>query len=131
MSASLSFIEKPSMRALCFLKHLSFNKFKAISAKKCKNEEDRFLCFNKMKHYVKSALDNKGVMVCNYEYSSTTPKLLGGRLFANNSIQQIACEIRGLLFLASTCKSTSTIATRFYTIYAKTKTKPSELYFAP
>lgn len=103
MSAvSLSFIEKPSMRALCFLKHLSFNKFKAISAKKCKNEEDRFICFNKMKHYVKTALDNKGVMVCNYEYSSTTPKLLGGRLFANNSIQQIACEIRGLLFKHTT-----------------------------
>ena len=102
MPNSFSFTEKPCIRSLHFLKHMSFNKFKTISAKKCKNEEDRFKCFNKMKHYVKTALDNKGIIQCNYEYSSSTPMLLGGRLFANNSIQQVACEIRGLLFKHTT-----------------------------
>ena len=102
MQTSFTFTEKPCIRSLHFLKHLSFNKFKTISAKKCKNEEDRFKCFNKMKHYVKTALDNKGIIMCNYEYSSGTPKDLGGRLFSIHSIQQVACEIRGLLFKHTT-----------------------------
>ena len=102
MPISFTFTEKPCIRALHFLKHISFNKFKTISAKKCKNDEDRFQCFNKMKHYVKTALDNKGIILCNYEYSPNTPKALGGRLFSNNSIQQVACEIRGLLFKHTT-----------------------------
>ena len=95
LKQSFSFEETPSVRALHFLNHMSFNKFKSISAKKCKNEEDRFDCFNRMKNYVKTALDSKGVVKCEYGYSSSTPPLLGGRLFANNSIQQIALEIRG------------------------------------
>jgi phage/plasmid-associated DNA primase len=102
MPATFTFTEKPCIRALHFLKHISFNKFKTISAKKCKNEEDRFQCFNKMKHYVKTALDNRGLILCNYEYSPNTPKTLGGRLFSLNSIQQVACEIRGLLFKHTT-----------------------------
>ncbi len=99
---TFTFTEKPCLRALHFLKHISFNKFKTISAKKCKNEEDRFQCFNKMKHYVKTALDNRGLILCNYEYSPNTPKTLGGRLFSLNSIQLVACEIRGLLFKHAT-----------------------------
>lgn len=102
LKQSFSFEETPSIRALHFLNHMSFNKFKSISAKKCKNEEDRFDCFNRMKNYVKTALDSKGVIKCEYGYSSSTPPLLGGRLFANNSIQQIALEIRGLLFKHTT-----------------------------
>lgn len=102
MPASFTFIEKPCLRALHYLKLLSFNKFKTISAKKCKNEEDRFQCFTVMKQYVKHALDNRGVVTCNYEYSCSTPVTLGGRLFARNSIQQVACEIRGLLFKHTT-----------------------------
>ena len=99
---TFTFTEKPCLRALHFLKHISFNKFKTISAKKCKNEEDRFQCFNKMKHYVKTALDNRGLLLCNYEYSPNTPRTLGGRLFSLNSIQLVACEIRGLLFKHAT-----------------------------
>lgn len=102
LKQSFSFEETPSIRALHFLNHMSFNKFKSISAKKCKNEEDRFDCFNRMKNYVKTALDSKGVIKCEYGYSSSTPPLLGGRLFANNSIQGVAVEIRGLLFKHTT-----------------------------
>ncbi len=102
MPASLTFIEKPCLRALHYLKLLSFNKFKTVSAKKCKNEEDRFQCFTTMKQYVKNALDSRGIVACTYEYSLNTPPTLGGRLFARNSIQQVACEIRGLLFKHAT-----------------------------
>jgi hypothetical protein len=102
LKQSFSFTENPCIRSLHFLKHMSFNKFKSISAKKCKNEEDRFDCFNRMKNYVKTAIDSNGIINCSYEYSSSTPILLGGRLFAKNSIQQIALEIRGLLFKHTT-----------------------------
>ena len=102
LKQSFSFEETPSIRALHFLNHMSFNKFKSISAKKCKNEEDRFDCFNRMKNYVKTALDSKGVIKCEYGYSSSTPPLLGGRLYSNKSIQGVAVEIRGLLFKHTT-----------------------------
>jgi len=102
LKQSFSFEETPSIRALHFLNHMSFNKFKGISAKKCKNEEDRFDCFNRMKNYVKTALDSKGVIKCEYGYSSSTPPLLGGRLYSNKSIQGVAVEIRGLLFKHTT-----------------------------
>ena len=55
-----------------------------------------------MKNYVKTALDSKGVIKCEYGYSSSTPPLLGGRLYSNKSIQGVAVEIRGLLFKHTT-----------------------------
>lgn len=101
-ASSLTFVKKPDKRAIHYLSHMSYNKFKTVSAKKCKNEKDRFECFNAMKRYVEYALEHDCTIECKYEYSSSTPKALGGRLFAHHSIQQVACEIRGLLFKHTT-----------------------------
>ena len=94
--------ERLDLKSIHFLNAWSLKDFKQYAKSSCKNDEERKIQFNNLKHFCESNIKAKGEIKRLYAYTEKTPIEIGGRLFSGNSSQGLSKPIRGFLMKHTT-----------------------------
>ena len=89
--------ERLDLDRINYLNKLSFEEFKRVCSRACKNEAERKAKYNMLKRFCEANIKAKGEVRRLYAYTDKTPVEVGGRLYSGNSIQGLSRKIRGFL----------------------------------